>query len=145
MWFVGFCITLTPPFTLVRFRFNLHNFCYSFAYRLYNSGVFEVENWNYYPYTKKKSGSDPSNCENYRTTDLVKVDFVPISKTSVSSLLSFRKLAESQSFISAKQMVKKEKKNKTCWKIGRAGCRRHSRENRWHIFWKYGQEEVNRW
>ncbi len=42
------------PFTLVCFRFNLHNICYSFAYRLYNSGVFEVENWNYYPYTKKK-------------------------------------------------------------------------------------------
>ncbi len=38
--------------------------------------------------------------------DLVKVDFVPISKTSVLLLLSFRKLAEIQSIISAKRLVK---------------------------------------
>ncbi len=41
-----------------------------------------------------------------KQSDLVKVDFEPISKILVLSLLSFRKLAESQSLISAKYLVK---------------------------------------
>ncbi len=36
------------PFTLVRFRFKTHNFCYGYAHRLHYSGVFEVENWDFW-------------------------------------------------------------------------------------------------
>ncbi len=41
-----------------------------------------------------------------KQSDLVRVDLVPTRKTSVLLLLSFRKLTESQSLISAKQLVK---------------------------------------
>ncbi len=130
---MGFCITLTPRLHYCVFLL----ICITFAIVspiVYTTPVFSRLKTETITPILKKSGTDPSNCENYRPTDLVKVDFVPISKTSVSSLLSFRKLSESQSFISAKQLVKKEKKNKRGWKTGRAGCRRHSSENRWHIF-----------
>ncbi len=39
--------SLQAPFTLVRFRFKTHNFCYSYAYRLNYSGILKVENWDF--------------------------------------------------------------------------------------------------
>ncbi len=36
------------PFTLVRFHFKTHNFCYGYAYHLHYSGVFKVENWDFW-------------------------------------------------------------------------------------------------
>ncbi len=40
--------SLQAPFTLVRFRFKTHNFCYSYAYRLHYSGILKVENRDFF-------------------------------------------------------------------------------------------------